>query len=335
VDQKRVLRICASCTKPLDVTKGEWVAEHPDRTTRGYHVPRLIVPRMNLQAIIDASKARKEYERQVFHNKDLGLGYASKDGRLSDAALQAAQDKGGGYVMQPGYVGADLVTMGVDVASTRDLNVRISKHLDDGRKIALHIGLVESFDELSTLMDRYSVSMCCIDHLPEGKLARSFAQRHAGRVYLVAYQTSPTPTTPDVIKVDEDARFITVRRVEAIDAMMELVRSQRNLLPLDWPEDYTDHMKALNRVVTKDEVDRVQVTYVSTGPDDYAQAEVYDLVATEAWLIRQEVDHSQESEFASLDDKMEFERSALDRVDQDDDSAFSEYDPGRDDDHYL
>lgn len=309
VDMVRAIRICHRCARPLDVRAGEWVAEYPDRDVRGYHMHRLIAPDANLKSIIAASKKRTPMERQVFFNKDLGLPWAPEEGRLSDAALAAAQSAGGGYVMQPGYVGQSLVTMGVDVASARALNVRVSQHLDDGRKRALLIAEVQSFDDLALLMDRYDVRMAAIDHLPEGRLARSFAERFAGRVYIVAFATNST--SPDVLKVDEEQRFASVKRLEAIDATLELVRSQRNQLPLDWPDDYPAQMKAAQRIAEEDAVGRKVVRYVLRGDADYLMAEVYDLVATELWHVRQAVIERTTPGFTSLDEHLEFERASL------------------------
>jgi hypothetical protein len=310
VDQKRCLRVCRRCMKPLDVTVGEWVAAYPDRSVRGYHVTRLIAPTANIADIVAASKKRSPYERQVFFNKDLGEPYAPAEGRLSREAIAAAQSAGGGYTQVPGYVGANLVTMGVDVASTRALNVRVSEHLADGRKRALYIGEASSFDELCLLMDRFQVRMCAVDHLPEGRLARAFAERFPGRVYVCSFETNPSPKDSRVLKVDEDMRHCTVRRTEAMDATAEQVRAQANLLPLDLPDGYVDAMQAPVRVVEKDNLGRQIVLYRSTGQDDWFFAEVYDIVATALWDYRLGRIEQEREHFRSLDDMLEFERSA-------------------------
>lgn len=331
VDQVRMIRVCRSCKKPLDMSKGEWVAEYPDRDTRGYHVTRLIAPSASIEGIVKASKLRASYEKQVFFNKDLGLPYAPEAGRLSKEALQAAQSAGGGFTLALGYSGSNVVTMGVDVASTRNLNVRISEHLPDGeRKKALWIGEAESFNELDRLLERFQVNMCAIDHLPEGRLARAFAERFPGRVYLVSYDGTPNPKDSNVIKVDEEMRHARVRRVEAIDAMAEMIRAQKNLLPLDLPEGYVEQMQANVRVVTKDEMGKITVAYRKIGgADDYAHAEVYDIVATELWWLRQSLEESQREAYRSLDDLIDFQRSRLSDYDGDVD-----YHPGPADEPY-
>lgn len=311
LDVEALKIVCRKCRKPLDVKLGEWVATYTDREARGYHIPRLIVPDTNLKAIYQASLSSNPSERAVFFNKDLAMAYAPEEGRLSDAAIQAAQSAGGGYTLAPSYTGNNLVTMGVDVASARALNVRISEWADDGSKRALFIGEVENFNDLQRLMERFSVKMAAIDHLPEGRLARSFAERFPGRVYLVAYDTTRSPRDTEVLKVNEEARLATVRRVEAIDATFEQIRLQMNKLPEDLPPGYVQQLQALVRVAEKDEIGRVTVSYRSTGADDYAHAEVYDLVASELWRFRTTAEALLSEKFTPLDDMLEFERADL------------------------
>jgi hypothetical protein len=307
-------RVCSDpdCRKELDVAKGEWVANFPDRDVRGYHITRLIAPTADLTTIIAASKKRAMFEQTVFNNKDLGLPFVEAAGRLSKEAIAAAQSAGGGYVMEPGYHGHNLVTMGVDVASSRDLNVRISEHINDYQKRALWIGMVGSFDHLALLMDRYQVNMAAIDHLPDGRLSRAFCEKFPGRAYLVSYDSTPNPKDSQVFKVDEEMRHIRVRRTEAIDAMAEMIRLQNNRLPEDLPEGYVQQLQALVRKPEEDDLGKRTVRYVRMGgSDDYAHAEVYDLVATEAWYYRQGIQEAQRAVYRSADDMLEFERSHL------------------------
>jgi hypothetical protein len=202
--------------------------------------------------------------------------------------------------------------MGVDVADVRALHVRVSEHLDleGGRKRALWIGRVDSFDELALMMARYGVQMAAVDHEPSGRLARTLAERFPGRVYLVHYQHGE-----QVFNVNEDLRSVGVRRVETIDATFEAVRAQRNLLPADLPRGYADEMSSMVRLTEKDAAGMKRTRYVSTGPDDYAHAEAYDLVATELLRRRLLVGRMGEERLSVLEDHMEFERSAIEADD--------------------
>ena len=96
----------------------------------------------------------------------------------------------------------------------------------------------------------------------------------------------------DVFTVDEEQRRCSVRRTEAMDATIDLVRTQCNLLPLDLPPGYSEHMQAPVRFVEKDEMDRVSVGYKSIGSDDFFMAETYDLIATELWRYRMKLDRT-------------------------------------------
>lgn len=333
VDLNNGIRVCEKedCRKPLNVARGEWVATYPDRSVRGYHVTRLIAPSANLNLIVAASKKTAMYERQVFHNKDLGLPYAPAEGRLSREAIAAAQSAGGGYLMEPGYHGNNLVTMGVDVASARDLNVRISEHISDTKKRALWIGMVQSFDHLALLMDRYQVNMAVIDHLPDGRLARAFVERFAGRAYICSYDGTHAPNDSQVLKVNEEMRHARVRRTEAIDAMTEMIRLQNNLLPEDLPDGYIEQLQSLVRVQDEDAAGRRTVKYRRMGhADDYAHAEVYDLVATELWYFRQGMSEAERDVYTPLEDMLEFERSNLANYEYEPD-----YEPGGAEDDYF
>jgi len=172
-------------------------------------------------------------------------------------------------------------------------------------------------------MEHFGVGMAAIDHLPEGRLAHAFAERFPGRVYLVAYNTAEHPRGPDTPNVKPDERFATVRRLEAIDKMTDLIRAQCNLLPLDLPDEYFDHLQALVRTSEQDEFGKQRVFYRAIGDDDYAQAEVYDVLATELWLHQQYVAHAMREEFTTLEEHIDFRRSDLASYDED-----FEYSPG-------
>lgn len=323
VDLVTAKRVCSKCRKSIeaDLLNGRWVPKFPERDVRGYHMSRLIFAGASMSDAIAMSKKRNPREMKVFHNKHLGLPFAEASGRLSKEAITAAQreyETAGGA----GYAGTNLVTMGVDVASARDLNVRVSEHISETEKKALFIGTVDSFNELALMMDRYKVKMCCVDHLPDGRLAMSFAERFAGRVMLVSYDGTQTARDPEVIKVNEEMRHVRVRRTEAIDATLESIRQQTNLLPQNLPEGWVAQMQANVRFSEEDETGKKVVGYKKRGEDDFLHAEVYDLVACEVWWMRQGLEELQRDQFNPLDDMLEFQRSGLASMDD------VEYSPG-------
>ena len=310
-------RVCENCREPIDVAEGKWCAQQPESPIPGFHISRLIAPGARLEEIARASKRTTPYEVEVFYNKDLGLPYVSKTARLSAEEINAAKRNFG---MVSGYAGAGTVTMGVDVASERALNVRISLHLDDERKKALWIGEIEdddveglAFNRLAKLMVRYNVSMCGIDALPESRLARQLAARFPGRVYLVRLTGH---ATKQVITVDDELCETTVKRTEALDATVEMIRAQKNLLPEVLPETYVPHLTAnIRKVETNVDTGDVKVLWVPTRPDDYAMAELFDMVATELFNRRMMLGQAVQPVEVLLDEVHPFRRSTLDRYD--------------------
>jgi hypothetical protein len=311
---------CGKCHSEIgadEIQHGEWVAEFPMREVKGYHIHRMMVPGSDVKKIVESSEAISPMERQVFWNKDLGLPHSEKEGRLSKQAISAAQAVLN-YNMGPrsGYSGSNLITMGVDVASVRDLNIRVSEHLGDRRKRALFIGTAKNFDVVAELIDAYRVNMTCIDHLPDGRLAREIANRYHGRVFISRFLP---PTSHDVLVWDDEQMTAGIKRTEAIDATYSLVRAQRNLLPLDVPEDYVTQLRAAQRFDSIDDMGRRTVGYKKLGDQDYLMAEVYDLMASELWSAINLTDALKTEEVTTLDEQLEgFQRSTVDDPNTDD-----------------
>jgi hypothetical protein len=331
VDLKRAIRVCSkpACRSSLEdvIGAGEWVAEFNESgRSRGYHVTRLIVPGANVGLVIAASKKRNPAERTVFFNKHLGVPWIAAENRLSREIIAAAQRQ---YTMDGSYLSDKLVTMGVDVGDTKACNVRISEHLEgdeEGKKRALWIGEVNRFFDheagpgpsLEGLMKQYGVHMCAIDYMPDGRMARLFAEKFWGRVYIVNFY-SAKDLKGDPLAVDNDMMRATIHRTTAIDATFDAVRQQRNHLPQNLPEGYVEQLGSLVKVHEEDEFGKRAAVYRKIGEDDYAFAEVFDLAASELWLHRQLLGQLQGETIETLDDHVDIERSELASYTQPDD----------------
>lgn len=321
VDEVAVQIVCRKCRKPLNLFEGEWVAKHPSRDVKGYHLSRLMVPSEvpgvshKLKTVIANHQIREPYRKKIHMNKDLGIAWSPGEARLQTQVLRAAQSIGGEFGQLGNYSGKNWTTMGVDVASSRNLHVRISTLEDNGRR-GVFIREVENFNEVAHLIDRFQVNCCLVDSMPERRMAGGLVQRYPGRVFLVAF----SGTQKDILKVDPDTAMVTVRKVEAIDAMVEQLRAGRNYLPQDLPDDYVDHLQAITRITEEDETGKRTVYWRSSGPDDFAMAETYDLIAHEVFRIVQYAEHTQEEVLTTLDDHLEFERA---KVDDPDDLSYS------------
>lgn len=312
LDHATATLLCPKCAKALDVRQGEWVATYTDDTSRpiSYWAPKFVASGVDLAAVIERSKATKETQQRAFHNEDLGEGWQPASAGLTDEQLAAATRA---YAMADSYTGYEPVTMGVDVAASRALNVRISRHLDEHTKTALWIGEVEDgrapwgptsltkWEILGECMSRFRVHMLVIDHMPDPTLARGFCERFAGRAYRVQWHDTLgavlTRTDPK-----GDPTKLNARYLEGLDSTLDLIRRQANLLPEVRPEVYDAHMKA--RVLVTEEVEDEGGTtrraasrratssggsfrqyWMRTGADDYLQAEAYDVIATHMMYV--------------------------------------------------
>jgi hypothetical protein len=309
--------VCARCEQGIDVRVGEWIARFPSRSLPGFHVNRLLVPHADLAPIVRASLQLRPHQRASFLNNDLGLPYADEvaglDTSAIDAAIAAATKLYGAPLRQrPGYHGDNPVTMGVDVASTRSLHVRISEHIDpieqEGRrKVGLFIGTAVDFSEVAQLIRRFRVDLCVIDQLPEMRLSLGLAECYPGQVYVCHY----TGEGSEAIALDPDEWKVGVNRTLAMDATASLIREQRNLLPADLPDDFVQHMLAPRRRLEHDEFDRRTTRYRSTGNDDFYMAETYDIVATEVLRIRWESLRQQQPHVINLAEELGIEPSPV------------------------
>lgn len=304
-------RVCKECEADLDVAKGEWIAQQPGRKVIGFWITRMIIPGADLEEIVKNSRKRASYQVEAFWNNDLGEPFAPEEGQLSLAAIKAAQRE---YELlsrdHQHAPSANLRTMGVDVASVRDLTVRISEHDEaTGKKRALWIGEVPSFNDLPVLMRYFHVNMAAIDHEPEGRLARSFAELFPGRVKIVHL----SGTLKKLMAPDEEMNEVTVNRVKLLDATYELIRTQRNELPEAFPPDWVKQMRTPIRQVIVDEEDGSKKVVYATrnAPFDYAMAEAFDVMAGEMYILQQAFEQLSSEEFAQLDQTLDFVRSGL------------------------
>lgn len=276
-------RVCRSCEVSLEgdpIKHGVWkpTKTGPGRIP-GYHIPRLIVPLTDLSQIVIASRATRTFDVETFHNADLGVPYAAADAMLTDADLDRAMTHGYAEPFMS-YTGRLPITLGVDVASERNLSARVTEHWPDGSRKAIRIWEPTDFEEVAEAMVHFNVTIAAIDAQPERRLAKALARDFPGRVVLVEYEDKPRAPAWHYRPEENTVR---VNRTEAIDAMMAGVRDGSNILLREEPHNYRDQMKALKRRTEEDKKGRPRKVYVTTGQhgDDYAHAEVYDLVAKE------------------------------------------------------
>jgi hypothetical protein len=270
--------ICRGCKKEIDrLGDGEWVATYPERPIHGYHINKLFCAFTDIHKLIENSQSIAQFEIQEFYNSDLGLPYAAKGNRMAKSDLRACVD--------PSYQAptpADHCTMGVDVGTV--LNVKISE-LQDGKRRAVHICALNTFEELDELMENYNVDICVIDANPETRKAKEFQSRFLGRVYLAYYWPSDDKRK-ELLEIAEDeeegADVVKINRTQAGDYIVGEYQHRRVILPsnAEYIPQFFTQMVAPLRVVEKGPDGNEVAKYKEFGkPDHYFHADIYDFIA--------------------------------------------------------
>jgi len=252
------------CGHVLDRLAGRWVPRFPERKdVRGYHVTQLISPLISPAAIM--AKYRNAVSRSEFMRKVIGIPYVESDDRLTldqvyaccgNEGLQSSSDS--------------PCVMGVDVG--RVLHVVLMR---DNRVVWL--GEVPAFDDLHRFMDRYSITACVVDALPETRMVEAFKARYPRRVFSNYYQ--------DGLKAmnqwDSDKCISKSQRTILHDMVAHKVREGHIGFPRrELCQEFATMLCNLIRVLEEDEEtgDR-KFVYRKVGADHYRHALGYAMLA--------------------------------------------------------
>lgn len=269
---------CSKCGKPLDrLGVGRWIATNPGAVIAGFHLTKLFSPRIELLNIIRTLQTTNETKRRECYNQDLGLPYAPKGGRLSEAELDACRRD---YGHRP--VGGEQPVMGIDVG--RVLHGVIRGHEPTtGARPQRWAGEIASFDDVDYLISRYQVRRLVIDALPETTQARKLQERHPSVVWLAYYVTQKIGTKrAEPVQWDDEQGVVNLDRTRTLDQTLSRFFDQINTLPGDARDipGYYAHMMASTRVIEDGPSGEKVIRYVESGPDHLFHAENYCTVAS-------------------------------------------------------
>ncbi len=286
VDQKRGLIICQRrpCRKPMDLRgQGQWEAAAPGNQIRGYHISRLYSPLADVRQMIYESEATTPVAMRLFQNAVLGETFVPPGGRLTLDVLDRCRRD---YVMPE--VSKEETFMGVDVGAK--LHVVIRQPLDEDwvRSQAVFVGEVDTFEELSRLVNRYAVRSAVVDALPEQRAAVEFARRERSLRPALAYYGRSDPGHR--LASESGVRVCHLNRTETLEEMFHSFQTETAELPRDARSlcgrvrdglgEYYREMMALTRQLEQNSVGNWVARYVDNGKaDHFAHAEAYCRVA--------------------------------------------------------
>ena len=234
-----------------------------------------------------------------FNNSKLGQPFIGDGAKVSDEDIDACIGNHTKDDARPTIGGKRIITMGVDQGRinyaevtewffdqySTDLNVA-------ARAKVLHESTFyeEDWHLLDELMSEWQVLACVVDTDPQVMEARRFARRFPSYVWLCRFRRGVTAKEISVSDDGDYAPIATVDRTSWFSAALGRFREPRRiLLPRDVSMEYREHIKAPVRTYVKEggEKDTKQkqhsnnmvARYISTGPDHFALARVYNEIA--------------------------------------------------------
>jgi hypothetical protein len=262
------------------------------KENRGFYVPQMYSPG------VTAHEFARKWERgaagdldaiREFYNSAVGQPFLEGSHRVTDSHLRHAKLIDRYRLADLGPISAKehFVTLGIDQGGPVHHYVAVSWTFDrnrfgdpNDRAVGKVIGLgrimADDWDRVHGLMREFRVRMAVIDYFPQPTDARKFARRFPEYVYLCQYSEGNAGREVRTTEDDYGANLVKVDRVAWLSKALGRIMAGDLQLPVDTPEEFEDHAKALIRTMNKD---KVKAEFVESGPDHYAHALTYSEIA--------------------------------------------------------
>jgi hypothetical protein len=269
----------------------EWVDAYLDKEFKGFHVNQMYSP------TIEPWRIAKAYlmglispaHEQEFYNSKMGLPHIVKGARVNDAEINQCIGNymNGNASVKPGK----LITMGIDVGTwihyvivewtlnkvytTPDINMNATARV-------IEIDKVTEFEQLDAIVYKHRPNGIVIDSQPEKRKSYEFVQRFFGSAWTCFY--SPGVMGKQMTKTqDKDGQTleysVTVDRTGWLDLSLSRYRNNLIELPLDTPNEFKEHVKALVRKPEIDKNGNPIARYQNIGADHYGHSFNYAEIA--------------------------------------------------------
>jgi hypothetical protein len=166
--------------------------------------------------------------------------------------------------------------MGVDQG--RDLHVTIGKRHPTKSGEIIFLTIEKSFSELDAFMKRFNVARCVIDAQPETRLARAFAERHKGKIFLCFYNEHQKGRP----LWDEGKMIVSVQRTESMDQSHHELLHGNVILPRqsDLMREFATHCSNVAKKLEEDEeTGSKRYVYIRLDVDHWRHSFNYECLA--------------------------------------------------------
>lgn len=296
VDLERQLVVCRACRAEMDRSApGAWIAQAPGNEYHGYLLNRLYSPWLDLEKMIEASKATTWSATQEFRRSDLGEPYVPEGGGLQLADLDAARAD---YALTD--YGGQATAIGIDVGKQLHVVIRELVPFKPDRKtlVRRQVGVSRlwfagqvGWDDLPQLLSKYNVQKLAIDAQPEYRKAVELVVGFRKGGFVVEYEQLGHMEEMKQSKRRNEPSICKADRLIALDETFERFRTRLVELPRNARElggavkdgmgEYYREMRALQRESVQDAQGNWTTRWLDYNkPDHYAHAELYCLLAS-------------------------------------------------------
>jgi hypothetical protein len=270
-------RGCYKCGARLNMAKGEWVAKHPDRHKRGYHLSQLFsqikppaFPNKSTEIMREYSEMRRStLKHERFTISVLGWPFAGGNARITDEILDWCEgDHGFSYSEFDSFLGidqGDVLTIALGIITGDNFTV-------------IHVEETERWDRLDFLMEQFGVRFAVIDALPNKHSAKNFAAKHPNRAAIQYFQGREFKVGFELFESKINVQTVLVDRTTSIDSMVDRFEAGRILLPnrakisgkdLQALEDFRRHCKNLVAKIEETPSGMLKKRYLSHGIENH------------------------------------------------------------------
>jgi hypothetical protein len=268
----RVIRACKKCQREIFPRNGHWVARYPERSKDmvGWWISQLNSTYVDPGSILRAFNDPPHGNIAEVYNSKLAQAYISAEDKLTVQDIYSCCFQNPMLAKFQGPACA-----GIDVGAK--LHVVVGYRRSEKVFEVCYAARVSSFNDLHDICQRFGVKVAVIDLEPETRQVHQWQAAESfpifGCDYIDSIQAGP--------QWNEQQKVLKVNRTESLDALHNRITSSMIQFPRrsEEVEELARELTNICKVLEEDENGGRSFKYRKTGPDHYAHALSYALLA--------------------------------------------------------
>lgn len=217
----KVFLYCVKCGNPLNVEKGQWIAEHPERTElRGYRVPQLAIKGARIDLIWNRWLKAQGKPNKIARVRRSALGIADSGNMqpISSKTLEIVEAASDYYFQDRSDVPCGI---GIDMGDRA--HIAVLAPLGEGFRIiaAWHVDVEILLNIIPALEVSYNVGCLIIDAMPYKTESKRVVRALENATGFIQYFKANYKESTEGID-DKEVKVIQVDRDESLDETTSL-----------------------------------------------------------------------------------------------------------------